>query len=155
VIVHSRELPLFGAHHGSVEIESGSTVQFSIPIAVKLSFPHELWRQVGRAWRVMWPAAGQGFNAGARFLQRSFGRLGAFVKRHPRAVPYSYLTLGAGGVLGWWSATQGVDLESYLLIGTIGPLALLAGTSVAFSLGALLIGTLSGAARGVWRTFWK
>lgn len=155
VIVRSHELPLFGAHQGSVEIESGSTVQFSIPVIVKLSFPHELWRQVGRAWRAMWPAAGQGLNASARFLRRNFGKLGAFVKHHPRAVPYSYLTLSASGVAGWWAATQGVDIESYLLIGAIGPLVLLAGASVLFSLGALLFGVLSGAARGVWRTFWK
>jgi len=155
VAIRAHELPLFGRHQGTVVIKAGRAGRVSIPVTVQVSLWRELWRLLVRAWKGAVPGAGMGLQSSARRLVRLARWLGAGGRRHLRVVGYGYLASALGGCLGWWLATQGKDIESYAIIGLLGPLATVMVLGTASATVFLTTGLLFGALRGVWRTFWQ
>ena len=151
--IRTRDLPLRGHHQGTVVVDAGDAGSVSLPVVARISFLRELWRDLQLAWQGAAPQAASGWHSSMRWLRKGKKRLDAATYGRIRWFVGGHLGGGAMLCLVWWLLTHAKDVGSYLLIFLAGLPALFVSLLAMISALSLAVGVLSGAAKGLWRTF--
>ena len=151
--IRTRDLPLRGHHQGAVVVDAGDAGVVSLPIAARISFVRELWRDLQLAWKGAAPQAASGWRASARWLRRGKKRLDAATYGRIRWFVGAHLGGGTLLCLGWWLLTHAKDVGGYLLILFFSLPLLVVSLLAAIIVLSLVSGLLFGAVKGLWLTF--
>ncbi len=155
VLVHTGDLPLRGIQRGAVVVRAGRSVRAIVPVAVQLSLPLEIWRNLGRGWRGALPAARANVRAVSGTWGQAARRASRLARRRWRWLLMACLILAGASGAGCWYWRPDLAWGHCVLIGLAAPLALAIVALVIVPLLALLVAALAGAMKGLWRTFGK
>ncbi len=151
--VRAARLPLFGDHRAPLLISAGRAGRVTVPVRIRLSLWRELCRQSARGWRGALAGGREGMRLASQQVRRGVGRALRALQRHTRLTTYGYLFLGLGGALGGWWFSLARAWADYALVALLGPALLTLSLGSILAILTLSFGALSGAVRGVWRTF--
>jgi len=169
--VHAEDLPFRSQQHGLVTVEAEGIDSIKIPVTAQVSLVREGWRLTRRATAAALRESWRTLVAGWKTIGRVASAIGRPFVARDWLLWVIWLVLGLAIGLGAWrfpnvartvvQALARTTLDpwpDYLLAGVLailGPPFIVSALWLAFLVIVLVGGTLLGAARGAWRSFFR